>query len=160
MTFDLKQLIGNIQNKKYIYILGMLGILLIFISSFPRGNAEQTVKDTEADYCTEIEEKLERILPEIASVGKVSVMVTAKNYGRTVFVKDSSDRNEETVILNQKGGGEGALVSEERNPLIQGVIIVAEGGRSDRVKGELTEAVSALLGVEAHRIKIFERKMK
>lgn len=160
MTLDFKQLIANISNKKYIYILGLVGIFLIFISSFPKENPPENIKETEVDYCTKIEEKLERILPDIANVGKVSVMVTVKNYGNTVFVRDMVNAEEKTVIINQKGGGEGALVSEERNPLIQGVIIVAEGGRSDKVKGELTEAVSALLGVEAHRIKIFERKMK
>ena len=64
------------------------------------------------------------------------------------------------MVLNRKGGGEDGLILEETYPAIQGVIIVAEGGHSDRVKSELTQAVSALLGVEAHRIKVFERTAK
>lgn len=160
MTLNIKQLIGNIPRKNLIYILGVIGILLVFASSIPKSNTAPTVVEEDMDYCKKIEEKLEKILPDIASVGKVSVMVTAKNYGRITLATDKSDGVEQTVILNQKGGGENGLVLEEAYPTIQGVIIVAEGGRNDRVKEELTSAVSALLGVEAHRIKIFERKIK
>lgn len=160
MTIDFKQLIRNIPKKNFIYILGVIGILLILISSVPQNNDEQSIIKEEFDYCSKIEDRLEKILPDIVSVGKVSVMVTAKNYGRITLAKDRSDNGEQTVILNQKGGGENGLILEEAYPAIQGVIIVAEGGRSDRVKSELTQAVSALLGVEAHRIKIFERKIK
>ncbi len=160
MTLDLKQFIGNISKKNFIYILGVMGILLIFISSFPKSDKVQSVSEDEFDYCAEIEEKLEKILPDIADVGKVSVMVTAKNYGKITLAKDKINNGEQTVILNQKGGGEDGLILEEAYPAIQGVIIVAEGGRSDRVKTELIQAVSALLGVDIHRIKVFERKIK
>ncbi len=160
MTLDLKEIIGNIPKKKLIYILGVLGIFLIFISSFPKGDTAPSVQEMEFDYCREIEERLEKILPDIASVGKVSVMVTAKNFGKITLAKDKSDNGEETIIINKKGGGEDGLVLEEAYPSIQGVIIVAEGGRSDKVKAELSEAAAALLGVDIHRIKVFERKIK
>ena len=160
MAIDFSKLSGNISKKNLIYILGVMGILLIFISSLPKNNTAPAMAEDEMDYCRGIEEKLEKILPDIASVGKVSVMVTAKNYGRITLAKDKTNDTEQTVILNLKGGGENGLVLEETYPAIQGVIIVAEGGRNDRVKEELTQAVSALLGVDSHRIKIFERKIK
>ncbi|MBQ8541031.1 MAG: hypothetical protein IJ435_06105 [Clostridia bacterium] len=157
---DLKQLLRDIPKKNLIYILGAVGIALIFISSISPEKTEPTVIEEDFDYCRTLEEKLEKILPEIASVGKVSVMITAKNYGRVTLAKDKAEGREQTVILNQKGGGEDAMIIEETYPSILGVIIAAEGGSNDKVKTELTEAVSALLGVDAHRIKIFERKIK
>lgn len=160
MTVDFKQLFRNISIKNVIYILGVMGILLIFIASMTDNNTEKSIIEEDFDYCGEIEARLEKILPDIASVGKVSVMVTAKNYGSITLAKDKTGEEEQTVILNQKGGGENGLVIEEAYPAIQGVIIVAEGGHSDKVKAELTEAAVALLGVDAHKIKIFERKVK
>ncbi len=129
-------------------------------SSFSGNSEENTVIEDDFDYCTMLEEKLENVLPKIANVGKVEVMITAKNYGRITLAKDTDGDRTETVILNQKGGGEDGKVIEETYPAIQGVIIAAEGGNSDRVKANLTEAMVALLGVDAHRIKIFERTDK
>lgn len=157
---DLKQLFGKIPKKNLVYILGIIGMALIFVSSAFPEKAETDIPETEFDYCAALEEKLEKILPQIASVGKVDVMITAKNYGRVTLAKDKTNEKEQTVVLNQKGGGEDAMVIEETYPSILGVIIAAEGGSNDKVKSELTEAVSALLGVDAHRIKIFERKRK
>lgn len=160
MKIDFKEFLGDISKKNIIYILGVVGIAMIFLSSMFPSKTEPTVTEDEYDYCGMIEEKLEKILPEIASVGKVSVMVTAKNYGKVTLAKDKAGENENTVVLNKKGGGEDGVIIEELYPAIQGVMIAAEGGRSDKVKSDLTQAVSALLGVEAHRIKVFERKVK
>ena len=88
----------------------------------------------------------------------VDVMITAKNYGEIVLAESGVSDEKKTIILNQKGGGEDTKVIEEMYPEIQGVIIVAQGGKNDKVKSDLTEAVTALLGVQPHKIKVFERK--
>lgn len=160
MTLDIKKILGDISKKNLIYILGAAGILLIFLSSNFGGEKTHIIIENDFDYCSMLEEKLEEILPEISAVGKVSVMVTAKNYGKITLAKDKLGDGEQTVVLNQKGGGEDARIIEETYPAIQGVIIAAEGGKSDKVKADLTEAVTALLGVEAHKIKVFERKIR
>ena len=110
------------------------------------------------DYCKELESKLESILPKIVNVGNVDVMITAKNFGELILAEDGGADGNETIILSQKGGGEDIKVIEEMYPEIQGVIIVAQGGNKSSVKSDLTEAVTALLGVDAHKIKVFERK--
>ena len=56
-----------------------MGIILIFIASIPKSDTTTSVIEEDFDYCSEIETRLEKILPDIASVGRVSVMVTAKN---------------------------------------------------------------------------------
>lgn len=134
-------------------------MLLLLLPSMGKEVKEEEIITEETDYCTILEEKLEEILPEIEGVGKVSVMVTAKNYGTVKLAEDETEKNKETVILSQKGGGEDAKIIEEMYPEIEGVIIAADGGKSDRIKAELTEAVTALLGVDAHKIKVFERKI-
>ncbi len=150
---------GDISAKKIIYILGAIGIILIFLSSFfETEKIEETPQ--EADYCAQLEERLEKILPKISSVGKVDVMITAENHGEIILAKDFDEKNEETIILNQKGGGEDAKVIKEIYPKIHGVIVTAEGGKSDKVKKDITDAITALLDVQAHKIKVFERTIK
>lgn len=157
MNIDIKKITGNISKRKAIYILGGIGILFLCMSFFSAEKKEAVpIAQSEVDYCVQIEERLEKILPGIVNVGKVDVMVTAKNYGEIIPAENKD--NNEIIILNQKGGGEDIKIIEESYPEIQGVIIVAEGGKSDKVKNDLTEAIVALLGVEAHKIKVFERK--
>ncbi len=159
MKIDIKQFIDDKHAKKLIYILGVLGIvILVFASSGSDEIKKEEVVLKEYDYCEKLEERLEEILPSISGVGNVDVMITAKNYGRLLLAEDENALNRQTVILNQKGGGEDTKIIEEKLPEIQGVIIAADGGKSDKVKKELTDAVTALLGVEAHKIKVFERK--
>lgn len=158
MKINIKRFIGDIPKKKLIYILGAAGILLLLMPSFFPSGEKAEVVESEEDYCILLEERLEKILPEIEGVGRAKVMVTAKNYGQKSLAKDEDTGGERTVILTQKGGGEQTEVIEEFYPEIQGVIVAADGGGSSAVKEEITEAVSALLGVEAHKIKVFERK--
>lgn len=158
MKIDIKKFIGDIPKKSLIYILGALGVLLLLIPSFWQKDEKSETVEPEADYCELLEQRLEEILPEIAGVGKVEVMVTAKNYGQLRLAKDEDGSAKKTVILNQKGGGEEPQILEEFYPEIQGIIIAADGGKSSKVKEEITEAVSALLGVNAYKIKVFERK--
>lgn len=159
MKINFKQLIDDKRTLKIIYILGVVGIVMLLFSP---GASDENLKKAEADlkendYCEKLEERLEEILPSIAGVGNVDVMITAKNYGKLLLAEDENSQNRQTVILNQKGGGEDTKIVEEKLPEIQGVIIAADGGKSDKVKKDVTDAVTALLGVETHKIKVFER---
>lgn len=157
---NIKSALKDISKKNIIYILGAVGIIFLAISALSSEKPPEEAVTEKEDYCTIIEEKLEKILPEISSVGKVDVMITAENLGEVIPAKNEGEKDNGIIVLNQKGGGEDIRIIEEISPRIQGVIIVADGGRSSRVKIDLTEAVSALLGVDTHKIKVFERKIK
>ena len=53
-------------------------------------------------------------------------------------------------------GGRVPYVIEEMEPQIQGILVVAEGGDNSQVVQNITEAVMALFGVEAHKIKVMK----
>ena len=48
-------------------------------------------------------------------------------------------------------------ISKEMTPEIEGVLVIAEGGENAVVIQNITEAIQALFGVEAHKIKIMKR---
>ncbi|MBQ7976944.1 MAG: hypothetical protein IJ300_14765, partial [Clostridia bacterium] len=76
MKIDIKKIIVDNRKKALIYLLGAVGILILFFTSI----SEDEPKDTEQvavgnyDYCKELENRLEEILPTISGVGNVDVM--------------------------------------------------------------------------------------
>ncbi len=158
MTFDLRKLFGNIADKKVIYISGIIGVLLLFVSTFAtHDEPEMEMVEETKDYCTETEDKMEFILSKIEGVGKVNVMITLKNNGNITLAKDKDVNIEKTIVLSKKGGGEETQTVSEAYPEIQGVVIVADGGGNMKTKENLTLAAKALLNTDAHKIIVFER---
>lgn len=130
------------------------------------------VADTSASG-EELEERLEDILSQIEGAGRVEVMITYKDSGTYVVEKDittsdstgeeaedSVSRNtkdvqsQETTVYDKTEGGDTPFISQELNPRIEGILVVASGGDDAVVKQNISEAVLALFPVEAHRIKI------
>lgn len=125
-----------------------------------------------------LEEKTEKLLESVEGVGKVQVMITLKSSGQKVIEKDQQNSSqsvqeedsqggtrdtqesssERTSIYSQGADGtQSPYVSKELLPEVEGVVVIAEGGDNAVVAQNLTEAVQALFGVEAHKIKIMKR---
>ncbi|MCM1135887.1 MAG: stage III sporulation protein AG [Clostridium sp.] len=127
------------------------------------------------DYAARLEQSLERILSTMDGVGKVKVMVTLKDSGEAVVEKDVSktrdgitevdaaggSRNttnitdsEQTRYQNGEGSGGVPYVKQVLTPRVEGVAVSAEGGGNAQTVRNITEAIQALFGIEAHKIKI------
>lgn len=142
-----------LRNKNNLLILGVIILGIIFMTAF-----SETDSGKEAAEETDIqEERLEEILSDIDGAGSVSVMITYENTGEKNIAyekrKNDTSYDEKAVMA----GGE-PMVINETNPKVKGVIVTADGADDISVKRALTEAVSAVLDVEAHRICIYKRK--
>ena len=136
----------------------------------------------EAQAAGEYEEYLERktakLLQEVEGAGEVTVMVTLRSGGQKIIEKDQSSTSRTTEEEDSEGGtrsmkdqssdktsiyeqysdgSSSPYVSKELSPEIEGVVVIAEGGDDAVVVKNITEAVQALFGVEAHKIKIMKR---
>ncbi|HJA80530.1 MAG TPA: stage III sporulation protein AG [Candidatus Mediterraneibacter intestinipullorum] len=130
------------------------------------------------DYEQYLEEKTARVLEDVEGVGKVTVMITLKSDGQKIIEKDQSSSSQTTEEEDSSGGtrsvedqssdktsiyeqtADGSstpYVSKELAPEVEGVVVIAEGGDNAVVAQNITEAVQALFGVEAHKIKIMKR---
>ena len=109
-------------------------------------------------------------------IGKTRVMLTLKSEGRKIVEKDveQSDRtegnseenqnsqaeehstNESTVLQRDAVGNETPYITEELEPEISGVLVIAQGAGNAQTVSEITDAVMALFGVEAHKIKVMK----
>ncbi len=126
-------------------------------------------------YAAMLEHSLEELLATMDGVGRVRVMVTLEGSGVSVVEKDQSrERNsvdetdsaggsrktmdtgfsEETVFDKRQGSSAGPYVKQVLAPKVEGVAVSAQGGGDAGIVRNITEAIQALFGIEAHKIKI------
>lgn len=127
------------------------------------------------------EDKLKKILEKVEGVGDVEVMITLKSSKEQVVLKDSpyeqenlnetdeaggsrissSLKNDEKTVLVTNGSGENApYVTKEMEALVEGVVVIAEGGGNSKVAVGIMEAVEVLFNVPSHKIKVLPMNPK
>lgn len=128
-------------------------------------------------YERELEQRVKEILKHVEGIGEVDVMITLRSSGERIFhvdqeknrssteEKDSSggtrkvltEEIREESVLSGAAGSQEPVVEKELEPEIAGVVISAQGGGSAAVKAEISEAMEALFGLPAHKIKVLKR---
>lgn len=166
---------GNEKSNQWDSKYDMIGL-----QSAAETDTVSIAGDKEADsslasYAARLERSLEELLSTMEGVGKVRVMVTLKDAGEAVVEKDiSKTRNgttevdsaggsrnttnitdsEETLYQNGQGSGGSPYVKKVLAPQVEGVAVSAQGGGNAKTVQNITEAIQALFGIEAHKIKI------
>ncbi len=130
-------------------------------------------------YEAQMEARIKEILKNVDGVGEVDVMVVLKSSEEKVIRVDqntsssvtkeqdsgggqreiSQSDKEETTIMTGAGtaGQSQPVIEKEICPEISGIIISASGGGSPQIKAEISEAMEALFGLPAHKIKVLKR---
>ena len=143
-------------------------------------SAADTQTSAAGEYTSsETELKLKSILSSVEGAGKVEVMITysvskesipaydTKTSENNTDEKDSgggtrkiAQSSLESSVVFQEGnnGAKIPVLIKENDPVVKGVLVVAEGASEPQVREKLRKAVKALLDVEEHRIEIIERK--
>lgn len=146
---------------------GMMGDSSVDGSSMDNGSgsgrsavngADEPMSDLEK-YEAQTEQKLEELLATVDGVGQVRVMLTWEGSSERQVEKDrisNADSVEEETIYQENDNGKYPYVVSWTNPKVTGVLVIAEGGGSTKVKAEILEAVQALFGIESHKIKIMK----
>ncbi len=132
-------------------------------------------------YRNSMERALEEVLASMEGAGKVKVMITLKTSGEAIVEKDfttesslseeadsqggsrsqsQSGRSAETVYTSGSKGSSAPYVKQIVCPRIEGVVVCAQGGGNQSVNKNITEAIQALFGIEAHKIKVIKMSSK
>ena len=177
----------QIFNLAIIFLVGILLLVFgsffanqpkntIVLDELPKEEARSVDYD---DYVSMLEAKLENTLKLVDGAGSVKVMVTL-SYSKEQIIATNS-RTEETentendgqggsrqqhssssqqdyVIITQRDGSQQPLVIKEIEPLVAGVIIIAEGGGDIVVKDALTRAAFTVLNIEPHKVQVLQMK--
>ena len=133
-------------------------------------------EQSDAAYLEKMEKELEELLGQVDGAGKVKVMITLEQSAELVVltnVKETQRHTEEngtgnagkkgretirekSAVYEEASKGKTPYVVKQLYPLVQGVVVIAQGAGTGRVSKELTEAVQALFGLEAHKIKVLK----
>lgn len=128
----LDKIFGDKKNTSIIYLLLAMGILFMIFGSTnkPQSSSKEPAGMSRAH-------EAELILSEIKGAGEVRVMISEGSNASASLVSDEKS----------KKGNNGVSV-----------LIVADGGSNSYVCEKIIKAASAALGVDSHKIQVFERK--
>ena len=126
------------KGSSVIYILLAVGILLLSGGGTKTHTEAVSIKNQAEVSADNIKSETEKILSLIEGVGDVSVMISysSKNDSESLLSVDNSSEQKE----------------------VKSVLVVARGGENAAVKEKIVRAVKSALGVETHKIEVFERK--
>lgn len=162
LNLEINKILKKYGNTKSLYIIVIIGVVLMLISSGkePQNDTKTPIYEAYSD-----EARLEGILSKIDGAGEVSVMITY--YGTATYdvayeKKESHSERAEEISKSEENsvitkGGE-PLVKGTVYPKAKGVIIIADGAGRIEVKKALTDAATAALDVASHKVCVLEGK--
>lgn len=168
------------MNLGQLVLLFAAGFVLVFLN-LPSQKSDDTSQSSQAqsqqeelDYEEKLERKLEQILSQVEGIGEVEVVINIKASGEIVLNKDKSSssssvtesgqstknsqekQEEENTILM----GSEPYVIQEYAPVVEGILVIAEGGDSSEVQKEINDALTALFDLAPHKIKVLKKVRK
>ena len=130
-------------------------------------------------YAAQWEEKLEESLRFVEGAGQVRVLITLAGSEEQVLTRDGKEEVSDTQETDAAGGSrhvtetkldrsvvrtvdergkEVPLVVRTISPEVEGVVVIAQGAGSERVRRDIIEAIQVLFDVDMNRIAIIKMK--
>ena len=155
----LKSVFTSDKKLAVLCAVGVLGVVLLILSEFiPSGEKKAEKKESvtaaqsQETYAEDIEKRLTEIVSSIDGAGKTRVIKSDTSGGTALEKENFSDEKE--YVLIESDGNEGGMIIKLIQPKIRGVAVVCEGGGSDAVRQEITQAITAVLDISASRVYI------
>lgn len=134
----------------------------------------ETYQNTDA-YISDMEQRLTSLLSGMKGVGKVRVMITLESTQELVVEKEQKTSLDQTVEQDSQGGSRNIYKQQTDQeaiyhtdgkqepyvimtylPKVEGVVILAQGAGTGDVNSSITDAVMALFGIGAHKVKVLK----
>ena len=156
-------------------------VALLYIAGLSSGKGEKRAEASTTQPAaapqsqTDLETRLKTVLSSIRGAGEVEVLITYESGSELVTAMSTnvnSNRSEtsdgektstntqttevsQPATVNSSNGNE-PIILVEKQPVVRGVIVVAEGAADIRVKLDLQRAVTAVLDIPISKIEVFE----
>lgn len=144
-----------------IVVLGMIGILLLTLSEIvPEKDKDEQKNETVSayeNYEEEIEKRLTETVSAINGAGRTKVMITLESGDENVYAvenKHGEKSSESQYVIVENGGDDKGLLLKVVEPEVRGVAVVCEGADSAKVRQEIVDTVTAVLGISTNRVSI------
>lgn len=129
---DYKKLFSNGRLKNAVIIVGIIGVVLIFLSSFieiPSDNNHGV-----EEYRLELQYSLSDMLSKIEGVGSVSVLLTIENSAEGVYLDNNSTK------------------TKDIEPVVRGVVVACDGGDEPEISERVYDAVTKALNISSAKV--------
>ena len=156
----------KLLKNKHIQLLGVIFIIgAVLMITFGNGTGDKTEKIQATQSTANDEERLSDILSKIDGAGAVDVMITYYGTARKDIAYETKtnsvgrdEGSEESEDKRAVMTGNEPMVIKETYPEVKGVIIAAQGADKAYVRQAISEAVTAVLDVPAHRVCIYKKE--
>lgn len=168
------------KKLKIVVIIGLAGIVLIFLSQFSFFSNKKTDSGAQSasaaasleSYSKELEDKIHALVCSIDGAGEAQVMVTFESDAEYVYAneeKKNTDKTEDksgsdaqktqekedveqTLIIVQGSDGEQALLKTTIQPKVKGVVVVCSGGDNAVVQERISNALTTALDIDYNKV--------
>ena len=176
MNDILNKYISRLKNPKSLIVLGVVGIVLIYLSSFIGGDSKKVSQKTTEngisveEYRKQLQEDVYDMVRDITGSKRVSVVITLESgikYSYADIKEEASSNKTENehestqtelksgyITVKTSDGGEKALLVTESMPEIRGVAIVCEGGDNEIINEKIKNTVMAAFNITSKRVYI------
>lgn len=178
MNEIISKYLAKLKNPKFLMIIGLIGIVLIFLSTLiPSEGSKKAATTGEFSpeaYRVSLEKDILEIVKDITGSRNATVVITLESgirysyadirEGITSDKTESESQSVESefkegyITVKNADGGEQALLITAQMPEIRGVAIVCEGGDSEIIAEKITSTVTAALNITSKRVYICGRK--
>ena len=152
---DLKVKLKKIKLEHLILLCAVIAIASIFLSMLDSTSTSQS--DSVENYVVGLESKLSNKLSEVNGAGRVEVLISVKNEGRTEIATEKKTTSDSSGIYYSESpifvSGKPVVLSEIY-PEIVGVIIIAKGAEDVKVRIALISAAQTFLNITSDKIEI------
>ena len=66
--------------------------------------------------------------------------------------------SDENIVIIDGGNGKGPVLVTKRSPIVEGVVVVADGVQSPTVKNWIKDAASSVLNVPSYKVVVIPAK--
>lgn len=172
----LKEILKFKGNKvtKTIYICGVIGIILIFLSTIKFGDNKSAKSNSHTeDYAEKIEAQISEIVCKITGERDARVMISLESSGEIIYadaksistnnVTDQDDNSkyksqktdnteQNYIIVEDSNGDQRALIVSELTPTVRGVVVVTKYADNASVAERITSAVTTVLNIPSKKV--------
>lgn len=167
----IKKYTEKLKNPRVLIIIGIIGITLVFLSSFFETRPEnKTIPDefSAEEYKEKLEKDIAKLVKSISGSRKVTVVITLEsgiNYQYADNLEESgeskidnintaekSELKQNYITVKNADGSEQAILISKQMPEIRGVAIVCEGGDNAALNEKIQNAVMSALNITSKRV--------
>ncbi len=164
------------QKPKILVVAGLIGIALIFLSSyFNNGEKKENTnisKITAEEYCESLEQKLSSQIKDVVG-GDVKVMITLESGIEYIYASESKNNESEVedayannnqksqkqkemqsnyITCKDENGKEVPLVVTEIMPNVKGVVVACENGDNEVINSAIKSLVTTALDIGENKV--------